>query len=113
MREVQLTGERTWYRIAPYLGATIGVIADATHVQIGADTGNIDWQGSVFAPRATVVLARGASLYGALIAWRVEQTGTVRLPGIAAACLPPPCVDPGPGPGPGPGPEPPPLPPDH
>ena len=86
---------------------------NATEVQIGADTGNIDWQGSVFAPRATVVLARGASLYGALIAWRVEQTGTVRLPGIAAACLPPPCVDPGPGPGPGPGPEPPPLPPDH
>jgi choice-of-anchor A domain-containing protein/uncharacterized repeat protein (TIGR01451 family) len=85
---------------------------DATVVQIGADTGNINWQGSVFAPRATVVLARGASLYGAVIAQRVEQTGTARLPGIAAACLPPPCqpVEPPIEPPTEPEPEPPPLP---
>jgi choice-of-anchor A domain-containing protein len=87
---------------------------DASVVQIGADTGNINWQGSVFAPRGTVVLARGATVYGAVIAQRLEQTGTARLPGIAAACLPPPCqppVEPPVEPPTEPEPEPPPLPP--
>lgn len=90
---------------------------EATAVQIGSDqtAGNpsISWQGSVFAPRATVVLARSATVYGSVIAQRVEQTGRARLPGIENACLPPPCqpVEPG-TPEPEPEPEPPPLPPE-
>lgn len=88
---------------------------EATAVQIGSDqtAGNpsISWQGSVFAPRATVLLASSATVYGSVIAQRVEQTGRARLPGIANACLPPPCppVEPG---TPEPEPEPEPLPPE-
>jgi choice-of-anchor A domain-containing protein/uncharacterized repeat protein (TIGR01451 family) len=91
---------------------------DAEVVQIGTDVvaGNpsLAWQGSVFAPRATVVLARTATVYGAVIALRLEQTGRARLPGIADACLPPSCPPTPPDPDPPdpapPEPEPPPLP---
>jgi choice-of-anchor A domain-containing protein/uncharacterized repeat protein (TIGR01451 family) len=104
-------------------GRLVWSFADADVVQIGSDevAGNpsISWQGSVFAPRATVLLARSATVYGSVVALRVEQTGRARLPGIADACLPPPCEPTEPTdptdptePTPEPEPEPPPLPPE-
>jgi choice-of-anchor A domain-containing protein/uncharacterized repeat protein (TIGR01451 family) len=92
---------------------------EADTVELGYDTSQgptVRWEGTVIAPNATVLLGRSTDFFGTLVAGRLEQTGTARLPGLAAgACLPPPC-EPGepvepeePG---GPEPEPPPLPPD-
>jgi uncharacterized repeat protein (TIGR01451 family) len=86
---------------------------EADTVQIGSTTGpSMAWEGTVFAPKATVLLGETARLHGTIVALRLEQTGTVRLPTMSAVCLPPPCGPPGPDPDPGPDPEPPPLPPE-
>jgi choice-of-anchor A domain-containing protein/uncharacterized repeat protein (TIGR01451 family) len=87
---------------------------EADTVELGYDTSQgptVRWEGTVIAPNATVLLGRSTDFFGTLVAGRLEQTGTARLPGLAGgACLPPPCepgepVEPGEA-------EPPPLPPD-
>jgi len=90
---------------------------EADTVQIGSDATQgptVRWEGTVIAPKATVLLGRSTDLIGTLVAGRLEQTGTARLPGLAAgACLPPPCEPIGPTEPEEPGeptPEPPPLP---
>ena len=60
---------------------------DADSVQIGP---NLDWQGSILVPRATVWLADSTRFHGTLIAENLEQLGTATLPGFDG-CLPPPC----------------------
>jgi choice-of-anchor A domain-containing protein/uncharacterized repeat protein (TIGR01451 family) len=60
---------------------------DASSVQLGP---GMDWQGSVLAPRALVVLADNTRFHGTLIAENLEQQGTATLPGFGG-CLPPPC----------------------
>jgi choice-of-anchor A domain-containing protein len=60
---------------------------DASSVQLG---GNIDWQGSVLAPRALVLLADNTRFHGTLVAENLEEEGTATLPGFGG-CLPPPC----------------------
>lgn len=60
---------------------------DASSVQLGP---GMDWQGSVLAPRALVVLADNTRFHGTLIAQNLEQEGTATLPGFDG-CLPPPC----------------------
>jgi uncharacterized repeat protein (TIGR01451 family) len=89
---------------------------EAETVQIGTNdttSPSVSWQGTVLAPKATVLLGRSTTLFGTLMAGRLEQTGTARLPTLAdGACLPPRCEPPTQPPGPGePEPEPPPLPP--
>ncbi|HEX5622147.1 MAG TPA: choice-of-anchor A family protein [Solirubrobacteraceae bacterium] len=89
---------------------------EATTVQIGSDSTQgptVHWEGSVIAPKATVLLGRSTDFFGTLVAGRLEQTGTARLPGLGnGACLPPPCEPVGPPtePEPEPEPQPPPLP---
>jgi choice-of-anchor A domain-containing protein/uncharacterized repeat protein (TIGR01451 family) len=63
---------------------------DASSVQLGS---NLDWQGSVLAPRSFVLLADNTRFHGTLVAERLEQPGTATLPGFAG-CLPPPCPPP-------------------
>ena len=60
---------------------------DASSVQLGS---NLDWQGSVLAPRSFVLLADNTRFHGTLVAERLEQPGTATLPGFGG-CLPPPC----------------------
>jgi choice-of-anchor A domain-containing protein/uncharacterized repeat protein (TIGR01451 family) len=89
---------------------------DAEAVQIGTDDTTVPsmaWEGTVFAPKATVLLGRNTRLHGTIVAQRLEQTGTARLPGLGdGACLPPPCppIEPPDPTDPAPEPEPPPLP---
>jgi choice-of-anchor A domain-containing protein/uncharacterized repeat protein (TIGR01451 family) len=68
---------------------------DADTVQIGTDdrtAPSTSWEGTVFAPKATVLLGRSTRLHGTIVAQRLGQTGTARLPGLGdGACLPPPC----------------------
>jgi choice-of-anchor A domain-containing protein/uncharacterized repeat protein (TIGR01451 family) len=63
---------------------------DASSVQLGP---NLDWQGSVLAPRSFVLLADNTRFHGTLVAERLEQPGTATLPGFGG-CLPPPCPPP-------------------
>jgi choice-of-anchor A domain-containing protein/uncharacterized repeat protein (TIGR01451 family) len=60
---------------------------DASSIQLGP---NLDWQGSVLAPRSFVLLADSTRFHGTLVAERLEQPGTATLPGFGG-CLPPPC----------------------
>jgi choice-of-anchor A domain-containing protein/uncharacterized repeat protein (TIGR01451 family) len=87
---------------------------EADTVQLGYETNQgptVRWEGTVIAPKATVLLGRSTDLIGTLVAGRLEQTGTARVPGLGdGACLPPPCEPVGPPTEPGPEPEPPPLP---
>jgi choice-of-anchor A domain-containing protein/uncharacterized repeat protein (TIGR01451 family) len=89
---------------------------EAETLQFGYETNQgptVHWEGSVIAPKATVLLGRSTDFFGTLVAARLEQTGTARLPSLADdACLPRRCELPGPsGPEPNePTPEPPSLP---
>jgi choice-of-anchor A domain-containing protein/uncharacterized repeat protein (TIGR01451 family) len=69
---------------------------DATSVQLGS---NLDWQGSVLAPRSFVTLADNTRFHGTLVAERLEEPGTATLPTFGG-CLPPPCPTPSPTPSP-------------
>ena len=73
---------------------------DADTVQIGTDdtrAPSMAWEGTVFAPKATVLLGRSTRLHGTIVAQRLEQTGAARLPGLSAeACLPLPASRPSP-----------------
>jgi choice-of-anchor A domain-containing protein/uncharacterized repeat protein (TIGR01451 family) len=63
---------------------------DADSIQLGP---NLDWQGSVLAPRSFVLLADNTRFHGTLVAQSLEQPGTATLPGFGG-CLPPPCPTP-------------------
>jgi uncharacterized repeat protein (TIGR01451 family) len=70
-------------------------------VQLGYETSQgptVHWEGTVIAPNATVILGRSTDFFGTLVAGRIEQTGTARLPGLGdGVCLPPTCepIEPG------------------
>jgi choice-of-anchor A domain-containing protein/uncharacterized repeat protein (TIGR01451 family) len=60
---------------------------DASSVQLGP---GLDWQGSVLAPRALVLLADNTRFHGTLVAENLQEDGTATLPPFSG-CLPPPC----------------------